>query len=73
MLFNKQGAGCGIISGLGIMLWIGVGAQVAKANGFLKLIPKSYSTEGCTAFNLTSILLDAASENLAPSTITPAL
>lgn len=58
----KQGAGFGIISGLAVMLWIGVGSQVAKAHGFLKLVPKPYSIEHCPALNLTSIVLDAATQ-----------
>ena len=43
-----QGAGVGIITSLIFMLWIGVGTQVAKAQGYLKLVPKPYSIEGCT-------------------------
>lgn len=43
----------GILSSLGVMLWIGVGTQVAKAHGFLKLATKPYSTEGCRVLNET--------------------
>ncbi len=43
----------GILSGLGVMLWIGIGTQVAKAHGFLKLEIKPYSIEGCRVINET--------------------
>jgi hypothetical protein len=36
------------------MLWIGVGTQVSKAYGHLKLIPKPYSIEGCRIANQTT-------------------
>ena len=36
------------------MLWIGVGTQVSKAYGHLKLIPKPYSIEGCRTLNTTT-------------------
>lgn len=48
---NAIGAGCGIISSLVLMFWIGIGTQMAKANGYLKEPAKPYSIEGC--FNLT--------------------
>ncbi|XP_046639502.1 sodium-coupled monocarboxylate transporter 1-like [Daphnia pulicaria] len=50
---NAIGAGVGILSGLGVMLWIGIGTQVAKAHGFLKLETKPYSIEGCRVINET--------------------
>lgn len=50
------------------MLWIGVGAQVAKAQGFLKVPHKPYSTEGCpfnnaTMTNFTSSPTDLTTAN----------
>ena len=39
---NAIGAGVGIVSSLIFMLWIGIGAQVAKAQGFFKLPHKPY-------------------------------
>ena len=51
----------GILSSLGVMLWIGIGTQVAKAHGFLKLTHKPYSTEGCRVLNET---LDATLADL---------
>ncbi|XP_045030203.1 sodium-coupled monocarboxylate transporter 1 isoform X2 [Daphnia magna] len=50
---NSVGAGVGVIASLGLMLWIGIGTQVAKAHGFLKLTSKLYSTDGCRALNAT--------------------
>lgn len=49
------------MSSLGVMLWIGVGTQVAKAHGFLKLAHKPYSIDGCRLLNET---LDATLADL---------
>lgn len=54
------------------MLWIGVGAQVAKAHGYLKLIPKPYNVEGCSAFNLTSLIFETAGDQFLSTTLAPA-
>ena len=52
LLLIAKGAGVGILSSLALMLWIGVGTQVWKARGFLKLASKPYTIEGC--FNSSS-------------------
>lgn len=50
---NAKGAMSGAIAGLTIVLWIGLGAQVAIVNGQIHLESKLVSTEGCTCFNGT--------------------
>ena len=52
-LLGLQGAATGLITSLLLLLWIGIGAQVAKAQGFLKVPHKPYSTEGCPFNNET--------------------
>ncbi|KAK4008520.1 Uncharacterized protein APZ42_013873 [Daphnia magna] len=49
---NSIGAAAGLLSSLLLMLWIGVGTQVAKAQGFIKVPRKPVSFEGCP-FNST--------------------
>jgi len=49
---NYKGAAVGVISSLALMFWIGIGTQMAKANGYLGVPAKPYSTEGC--FNFTA-------------------
>lgn len=44
---NAKGAGVGIISSLVLMLWIGIGTQVAKGAGYLKVESKPYNNTGC--------------------------
>lgn len=42
------------MSSLLLMLWIGVGTQVAKAQGYLKVPRKPVSFDGCPSFNGTN-------------------
>lgn len=51
------------------MFWIGVGTQVSKAYGFLKLASKPYTTEGCRALNATDAAIGGFSEWI-PTTTT---
>lgn len=50
------------------MFWIGVGTQVAKAQGFLKLASKPYTTEGCRVINASSTALGDFSEWVSTTT-----
>lgn len=54
------------MSSLLLLLWIGVGTQVAKAQGFLKVPHKPYSTDGCpyneTLTNFTTYSTTAFTE-----------
>nr|CAH0110367.1 unnamed protein product [Daphnia galeata] len=51
---NSIGAATGLMSSLLLMLWIGVGTQVAKAQGYLKVPRKPVSFDGCPSFNGTN-------------------
>lgn len=64
IFFSPQGAGVGIVSSLLLMLWIGIGTQVSKAYGFLKLTPKPYSVQGCTALNVTTAAISSIQEQV---------
>lgn len=44
------------------MLWIGIGTQVAKAYGMLKLDRKMFTVTGCV--NATAVITDLISPNL---------
>jgi sodium-coupled monocarboxylate transporter 8/12 len=57
---NAKGAVSGAVAGLAITFWIGFGAQVAKAKGFLKLAKMPTSVEGC---------LVATNETTTPSSL----
>lgn len=48
----------GIFSSLALMFWIGIGTQVSRSRGFLKLVPKPYSIEGCRVLNTTESLYE---------------
>ncbi|KAL2716877.1 sodium-coupled monocarboxylate transporter 1-like [Vespula squamosa] len=50
---NAKGAMSGAIAGLAIVLWIGLGAQIAIINGQIRLENKLVSTEGCVCLNGT--------------------
>ncbi|KAF7405538.1 sodium-coupled monocarboxylate transporter 1-like [Vespula maculifrons] len=50
---NAKGAMSGALAGLTIVLWIGLGAQIAIINGQIRLESKLVSTEGCTCLNDT--------------------
>ena len=43
-----------MISSLVFMLWIGIGTQVSKAYGHLKLTSKPYTIDGCRLVNDTT-------------------
>jgi len=65
---NAIGAGVGICSSLLFMLWIGIGAQVAKSQGFFKVPLKPLTIDGCNfstttmtttpAFSMTTAILN---------------
>ncbi|KZS22069.1 Uncharacterized protein APZ42_010961 [Daphnia magna] len=53
---NSIGAGVGVVACPILILLIEIGTLVAKAQGFLKLTSKIYSTDGCHALNDTLTL-----------------
>ncbi|XP_012280964.1 sodium-coupled monocarboxylate transporter 1 [Orussus abietinus] len=55
---NAKGAISGAVVGLALVLWIGLGAQVAVFNGQIHLESKPISIDGCTCLNSTTFLED---------------
>lgn len=55
---NAKGAIVGAITSLIVVLWIGLGAQVAAVNGQIQLDSKPISIAGCPCINETTIVLN---------------
>lgn len=55
---NAKGAMAGAITSLVIVLWIGLGAQVAAVNGEIQLDSKPISIASCPCINETAIVLN---------------
>ncbi|CAL4090032.1 unnamed protein product [Meganyctiphanes norvegica] len=51
---NSKGAFVGMITGLVLTFWIGVGAQVSKAYGQMPSVAKPINIDGCGFNNITS-------------------
>merc|ERR1712136_725242 len=45
---NSMGAICGLMGSVGVMFWIGFGAMIMRAQGFITYDRKPVSIEGCT-------------------------
>lgn len=52
---NAKGAIIGAITSLIVVLWIGLGAQVATVNGYIHLDSKNISIANCSCINETMI------------------
>ncbi|XP_077400903.1 sodium-coupled monocarboxylate transporter 1 isoform X1 [Vanacampus margaritifer] len=72
---NSKGALSGLVSGLVVSLWVGIGAQIFPPPSYLSR-PLSFTTEGCNltasdSFNRTSTGLPAHMSNIATSPAQP--
>lgn len=60
---NAKGAIVGAITSLIVVLWIGLGAQIAAVNGQIQLDGKPISIAGCPCINETTIVLNQFEHN----------
>lgn len=60
---NAKGAIVGAITSMVIVLWIGLGAQIALLNGQIHLDNKPVSVDACPCINTTEINLKQSNDN----------
>lgn len=60
---NAKGAIVGAITSMVIVLWIGLGAQIALLNGQIHLDNKPVSVDACPCINATDINLKQLTDN----------
>ncbi|KAB0798655.1 hypothetical protein PPYR_09648 [Photinus pyralis] len=60
---NSKGAVTGATVALAVVLWMGIGQQVAVANGSYVVQQKPVSVEGCRCLNHTEIAAEAVGQN----------
>lgn len=60
---NAKGAIVGAITSMVIVLWIGLGAQIALLNGQIHLDNKPVSVDACPCINTTDINLKQSNDN----------
>nr|CAD7194225.1 unnamed protein product [Timema douglasi] len=53
---NSKGALVGGVTAAALVMWIGLGTQVAVARGLMELIPKNSTVEGCSCNNNSTAL-----------------
>jgi hypothetical protein len=51
-----QGALCGAVVATGLVVWLGIGTQIALASGVIAYEEKFTSVSGCTCANVSEIL-----------------
>ncbi|XP_043603130.1 sodium-coupled monocarboxylate transporter 1-like [Bombus pyrosoma] len=61
---NAKGAIVGAITSMVIVLWIGLGAQIALLNGQIHLDNKPVSVDACPCINTTDINLKQSNDNI---------
>lgn len=60
---NAKGAIVGAITSMVIVLWIGLGAQIALLNGQIHLDNKPVSVDACPCINTTDVNLKQSNDN----------
>lgn len=51
---SKKGAGVGMLTAFGLMMWLGLSAQIAKSSGIVSNSQmKPFSIENCSAYDRT--------------------
>ncbi|XP_069697681.1 sodium-coupled monocarboxylate transporter 1-like [Periplaneta americana] len=58
---NAKGALCGAVLATGLVLWIGIGTQIAIAGGAISYEQKYTSVQGCLCGNMSEVLNATAS------------
>lgn len=52
LYFSEKGAGVGMLTAFGFMMWLGVSAQIAKSIGIVHNNQmKPFSIDNCSAYN----------------------
>lgn len=60
---NSKGVIIGSLTALSLMLWIGIGSQVAASQSHLSPVRRETSVEACLCTNLTNLIPAVSTEN----------